>query len=483
MNIGERFRKGVVYASIAHIFTIIFLFSGLAVSVRFVSPHDFGNFVLLSVVSQFLIMLADFGFRSATIKFLSFETNLHGEIASTAIASSLIISVAILILIYYLGDTLFKIFNLSSSIELKIYVFLLFFFQSLLTQLTTYLQGLHLYGRYAIVLIFGAGTKLLLILLLVVVIPLQFTGLLIATISSAGLSCLLSFFLVPLCLAPRINLEVLKRLVLFGYPIQIGSFCAFIFERADAIMLGVFFGPLSVSIYEVGYKIPNQIRAFFEAFRSVFFPHLSHYYGKNDYVKSKNTLKETLRLVSFVMTGMTLGALLYGRELITIMFSDTYASSVPIFFVLMIGINIGLSNYFMGTALIASGRPNATLVASIPEAIVNVGLNLIFIPKWGAIGAAWASMLSRAIVNPIFLMLLGPRLSVFYGWSYLKSYISFGFAFSAFFILKPPGFWGKGLVIGIFLLSSLLFRSVFFSDIRYLLGNQTGKDAGNATPV
>lgn len=482
MNIGERFRKGVIYASIAHVFTIILLFFGLAIAVRFVSPHDFGIFVLLSVVAQFLIMLADFGLRSAVLKFLSAETNVHAQIAPTAMAGSLILTAAILILIYFLGDTLLSIFNLSTSSELKLFVFLLFFFQHLLSQMTSVLQGLHLYGRFALVQMFGAATKFFLIILFVVVMPLQFKGLMIATIGATGLSCLLTLLLVPGSLVPKINLPVLKRLLSFGWPIQMGSFCAFVFERADAIMLGVVLGPFSVSIYEIGYKIPNQIRAFFEAFRSVFFPHLSHYYGKNDYGEAKNTLKETLRLVSFVMTGLTLVALMYGRELITLMFSEAYAPSGPILFILMIGISIGLSNYFMATALLASGRSNATLIASVPEAIANVGLNLLLIPGWGVIGAAWASTLSRAVVNPIFLLLLEPRMSVFYGWSYLKSFVSLGIAVAAFVILQPSGFSGRGLVIGIFLLASLLFGSVFFSDIRYLLGNRTGKGLGNATP-
>ena len=404
MNVAKRFRKGVAYTSIAHILNIILLFVGLAIAVRFVSPHEFGKFVLLSVVAQFLTMLADFGIRTAVVKFLSAETKMQGEIASTCIAASLFASAAILIVVWCLGDTLIFIFNLSDLTNLKLFVFFLFFPQHFQSQLTSFLQGLHLYGRFASVQVFGAGAKCLLILLLVMVFPFGFTGLMIATIGGTALSCLLAFILTPLRLVPQINLPMLRRLLSFGLPIQIGGFCGFVFERADAIMLGAFLGPVSVSIYEVGYKIPNQIRNFFEAFRSIFFPHLSHYYGKGDYFLARTELKTTLRLVSFAMTGLTLVALMYGRDLITLLFSATYAPSGAVFFILMIGISVGMANYFMGTALLASGRAKATLFASIPEALINVGINLLLIPGYGVIGAAWASTLSRVIVNPIFLI-------------------------------------------------------------------------------
>ena len=64
-------------------------------------------------------------------------------------------------------------------------------------------------------------------------------------------------------------------------------------------------------------------------------------------------------------------------------------------------------------------------------AVANVGLNLIFIPRWGGVGAAWATLISYAVavwgasythpaVRATAAMQLRALLIPLNGWRYLR---------------------------------------------------------------
>jgi O-antigen/teichoic acid export membrane protein len=135
----------------------------------------------------------------------------------------------------------------------------------------------------------------------------------------------------------------------------------------------------------------------------------------------------------------------------------------------MLGVSIGLCNWLMATTLIASGRPKATLSTTVPEAAINVGLNLLLIPRWGILGAALASALSRAAVNPVFLFLLKKDRVNTMG-SYFRSFICLGLACLVLFMPGTFGFWREGTALMVFLLLVALMKALHVSDIRAILG-------------
>jgi O-antigen/teichoic acid export membrane protein len=52
----------------------------------------------------------------------------------------------------------------------------------------------------------------------------------------------------------------------------------------------------------------------------------------------------------------------------------------------------GLRSHFIDHSYHLSGRPNLMLLTFVPATIVNVGLNLVLVPRYGMLGAAWAGL-------------------------------------------------------------------------------------------
>ena len=90
------------------------------------------------------------------------------------------------------------------------------------------------------------------------------------------------------------------------------------------------------------------------------------------------------------------------------LFGQEFNQSVSPFRVLMLGF-IARSLYILdNTYLDALGRTDITFVSALFAAICTIVLNLTFIPRWGIMGAAWATTLS------MFVSLAVRQLAVYY---------------------------------------------------------------------
>jgi Na+-driven multidrug efflux pump len=100
-----------------------------------------------------------------------------------------------------------------------------------------------------------------------------------------------------------------------------------------------------------------------------------------------------------------------------ILFGTRYDASVPMFTVLIWGMLFVCLGVATSTVLTVSGRFWTSAVASLAGMVVNVGLNLWLIPRLGALGSAWATLVSYWVaahgvfivlpaLHPTFAMLL-----------------------------------------------------------------------------
>jgi O-antigen/teichoic acid export membrane protein len=149
--------------------------------------------------------------------------------------------------------------------------------------------------------------------------------------------------------------------------------------------------------------------------------------------------------------------------------------------VLMLGVGVGICNFLIALALIASGRPDVILRASVPEAIINIVANLVLIPRYGLMGAAAASVISRSVANPIFLLQLSPTHVWPTAASYLRSFLNLGIACATLWAFAPLGHWSKVLSLAVFSVLSLRFAGLEWADITFKNAGTVSRSTEQAT--
>jgi PST family polysaccharide transporter len=187
-----------------------------------------------------------------------------------------------------------------------------------------------------------------------------------------------------------------KILLKDSWPLILSGLAIMVYMRIDQLMLGQMLGDESVGIYsaavrisEVWYFIPMAIAA------SVF-PSIIET-KKQDETIYYQRLQKLYDMMVMLALSLALLMTFLSDWVVILLFGTAYQKSGP---VLAVHIWAGIF-VFLGVAsgkwFLIEGLQRYTFYKTLLGAVVNVGLNFLMIPKFGATGAAYATVISYAI--------------------------------------------------------------------------------------
>jgi O-antigen/teichoic acid export membrane protein len=251
-------------------------------------------------------------------------------------------------------------------------------------------------------------------------------------------------------------------------PLQISDILTFIFLKIDTLLIGAFLGTAEIALYEIARKIPEALTSLYEAFRMVFLPIVSKLIAREERKKASQTINNSTRLLSFVTALGALIALLFGSQIISMIFSDKYLLSVPVFVLLMMVLKFSLIDYTFGYSLVALGNTKATALINVAHCSISLICSLILIPLYGIIGAASATLAGYILVNPLYVWFLRRGKLDIKVWQYLKTVLIFIIFGILIVSLNSFDFVFKLAIIPFYFITCFLFSIVTFYDLNAL---------------
>lgn len=169
-----------------------------------------------------------------------------------------------------------------------------------------------------------------------------------------------------------------------------------IYMKIDQIMLGQMIGDEAVGIYSAAVRISEVWYFVPMAIVSSVFPAILGAKERDEVLYYKR-LQRLFDLLVWISVCVALPMTFLSTTIITLIFGVAYASAGPI---LAVHIWAGIF-VFLGVAsgqwFLAENRQGLSLQRSVLGMIVNIILNTALIPQFGALGAAWATVVSYAI--------------------------------------------------------------------------------------
>jgi len=96
--------------------------------------------------------------------------------------------------------------------------------------------------------------------------------------------------------------------------------------------------------------------------------------------------------------------IILAKPVFHLLFGSAYEQSIPVLMIHVLGLTVILFGGATTYILIAENLQKYQLYRTLIGCISNVIFNLIFIPRWGVQGAAWASVISYTVcVYSIYL--------------------------------------------------------------------------------
>jgi O-antigen/teichoic acid export membrane protein len=221
-----------------------------------------------------------------------------------------------------------------------------------------------------------------------------------ATLLSLSLSILLIWlparrqYRIPLPeISPQSWVIFLPICLVMGF----SSLMSMIYDQIDVVMLKYFRADAELGTYVASYGLMTLAMSFLPIAGQVFLPLLSETAGQD-----RNAETRYLRWFGNAIVGLAIpiavGGFILADPLTRLLFGNQYSGSGILFRWLMLTIITGSAASFYGAQLIPNGREKKYLVAVLSGAATNVALNLLFIPKYGALAAAFTTAFSQGVV-------------------------------------------------------------------------------------
>jgi O-antigen/teichoic acid export membrane protein len=174
-----------------------------------------------------------------------------------------------------------------------------------------------------------------------------------------------------------------------GARVGLGGVFGNVSNRIDAVLLQVLAGERVVGLYGAMYRIVNGVTAGMSAVALALYPALL------DGVR-RRSLNRAARL--FIAAPLVAGAgiliaTLCGADVVAVwLYGESFAEARPILRALLFAAAAQSVLPFVAKALIALGLERALPRGQLVAAALNVALNVLLIPGYGALGAAWATV-------------------------------------------------------------------------------------------
>jgi len=204
--------------------------------------------------------------------------------------------------------------------------------------------------------------------------------------------------------------SLIKRILKHSSPLALTALFGGVNHRFDQVLLHAFSASRDVGNYVASVNLTEVFGLLPVALMSSAYPILCKVSHRHeDFVKYLGFCYRSLISAVF---GVCLAISFAAVPIVRLIYGRDFSGSAPILAVLIWSEVFVFFGVIISNAVIALGFQRYMAVITAAGAVLNVGLNLLLIPKWGGLGAAWATNLSYALTGMLAYLLFRPTRSV-----------------------------------------------------------------------
>lgn len=166
----------------------------------------------------------------------------------------------------------------------------------------------------------------------------------------------------------------------------------------DAIMIGWWRDATDIGLYAAAQK-PIQIAyGFAIMIGGSLLPAFSRIATTNN-ARFTSVVRNVMKPIILVSAGLSFLCVIFAKELLVLAYGPAYAPATGTFIILALTIAINTPIIIGFDAIVAAGKQNVYLWSAPIQAISNIGLNTLLIPRFGIEGAALSTLVTQLVVN------------------------------------------------------------------------------------
>jgi O-antigen/teichoic acid export membrane protein len=386
--------KNTSYLTLALIIQKIISFFYFILLARFLGLHALGQYYTAISFTTIFAILIDFGFNNVLTREVAKDQNKASSWLQNVIAMKLLMALGTfalaLAIAFFTYDRALFVLIIISACSMVLDSFTATFF--------SVSRGFHnlKYESIASVLF-----QLIVLILGYSALswgqPLSF--LLSALVAASVFNFLYSAITVKkrlhLKISPRWDKEKVKMLLSISWPFALYNALQKLFTYLDSLILGFISGYGQVGLYQIAFKLIFALQFLPMAFTASLYPAMSAYWHNNR-EQLRISFERAINYLLIISLPIIFGIFALADKIVPLFKAGAEAvwplriSIIALFFIFL--------NFPVGSLLNACDRQRRNTANMAAVTIFSVIMNLIVIPRWGALGASLTVLLSNALM-------------------------------------------------------------------------------------
>ena len=211
-----------------------------------------------------------------------------------------------------------------------------------------------------------------------------------------------ALFVLVLCptliksLGAGFSFKMLGEALSFGLPKVPHGVAYQVLNLSDRKLLDMLSTRVEAGLYHVAYMFGTGVKFFLSAFELAWSPFVYSLLKRAD---APHTLARIATYAAAVLFALGLTLAVLAREILMLMTAPQYHSAYPVIPVVVLA-HLGQGLFILTSIGIGISKKSYYYpIMTFSAAVVNVGLNLVFIPQYGKIGAAWSTVAGYALMT------------------------------------------------------------------------------------
>jgi len=455
----KSFARSVGVIGITNLFISLSGILLLPILTKSLPIEEYGTWVQITVTLGLVPTVAMLGLPFTLVRFLAAaKTRQEIQEGYYTIAMVMVVTAGLTSLIFFILAELIATVLFGNQVAVTQILAPIIFLECINALQLNYFRTFRQIKRYSYLTVFKTCLQLFLIGALV----LAGHGIFGATIGLL-LTDLVLFLIMGVLIVPKIGIAIpkfihLREYLSFCLPTVPGTLSNWVVNSSDRYVIAVFLSIAYVGYYSPGYALGNIIVMFIAPLSIMLPVVLSKHYDEGNLKDVQTVLSYSMKYFLALAIPSTVGLSLLSKPLLTILSTPEIATQGYLItpFIALCGLLFGLES-IITQILALEKKTSITGTIWTVAAVLNLGLNITFVPIIGILGAA---------ATTLFAYSLAFILSMYYSFKYLV------FPVDVVFILKclaAAAIMGVVVVIGGSQISGGLVGTILLVGISALI--------------
>lgn len=390
-----------VLLATATVVTKALTFSYIFIIMRYLGPERYGKYCLAYSFVAMLAFGSELGLASFTVREVAAKPSSGRQFFANMLSIRLVLALVTFVLTVSLG----LVVTPAAPARVGIFLFALAMILDAVSEgMTSFFLAFQRAFYPAVAGMLRAGV----VLACVIFFAWNDCGLIsLVGATTLGAGAVLAFqilvfvrsFFVPI---PSLHFEYLRSMLRNALPYAAMALITNLFFRIDMVMLSLIKGDLETGLYGAAYRIMESLLFISTAVNSAALPALARLLASSP-AEVGVIFRQAFRWLVWLGLPMAVGLTMTATPVMAL-FGKGYGEAAPCLQVLAWALFLMFINHLSGTLLTAAGRQVMLAKICAVALAANVLLNLLLIPRFGRMGAAWVTLLCECgFVPALFL--------------------------------------------------------------------------------